>query len=70
MIFCLPVNCAPQWTSTLSKTDVLIHERSGSPLGRLVRPDDVTEVIAVLAADGAAGITGEDINVSAGLVMY
>ncbi|MHA6631481.1 SDR family NAD(P)-dependent oxidoreductase [Pseudonocardia sichuanensis] len=41
-----------------------------SPLGRLVRPADVAAVVAFLAGDGAAAITGEDVNVSAGIVMY
>jgi Dehydrogenases with different specificities (related to short-chain alcohol dehydrogenases) len=42
----------------------------GIPLGRLVRPADVAAAVAFLAGDGAAAITGEDVNVSAGLVMY
>jgi len=42
----------------------------GTPLGRLVRPADVAAAVAFLAGDGAAAITGEDVNVSAGLVMY
>jgi enoyl-[acyl-carrier-protein] reductase (NADH) len=36
----------------------------------LVQAVDVARVITFLASDGAASITGEDINVSAGLVMY
>jgi enoyl-[acyl-carrier-protein] reductase (NADH) len=35
-----------------------------------VKQEDVAEDVAFLAGDGAASITGEDINVSAGLVMY
>ena len=41
-----------------------------SPLKRLVAPSDVANAVAFLASDGAAGITGEDMNVSAGLAMY
>ena len=43
---------------------------SGSPLGRLVQGPEVAKVVAFLAGDGAASITGEDVNASAGLVMY
>ncbi|SFL49708.1 SDR family NAD(P)-dependent oxidoreductase [Geodermatophilus ruber] len=42
----------------------------GSPLQRLVRPRDVAEAVAFLASPRAAAITGEDLNVSNGLVMY
>lgn len=50
--------------------DLMREVVAGSPLGRLVRPEQVTDVVTFLAGDGAGGITGEDINVSAGLVMY
>jgi NAD(P)-dependent dehydrogenase (short-subunit alcohol dehydrogenase family) len=40
-----------------------------SPSGRLVDADDVAHAVAFLASDRAAGVTGEDLNVSAGLVM-
>jgi NAD(P)-dependent dehydrogenase (short-subunit alcohol dehydrogenase family) len=43
---------------------------SGSPLGRFVAPDDVAEAVVFLASDAWASITGEDLNVSAGLAMY
>ena len=43
---------------------------SASPLGRLIEADDVAETVRFLASPAAAGITGEDINVSAGAVMY
>jgi NAD(P)-dependent dehydrogenase (short-subunit alcohol dehydrogenase family) len=43
---------------------------SGSPLGRFVAPDDVAEAVVFLASDASASITGEDLNVSAGLAMY
>jgi NAD(P)-dependent dehydrogenase (short-subunit alcohol dehydrogenase family) len=41
-----------------------------SPLGRMVTPDDVAGAVVFLASDVASGITGEDLNVSAGTVMY
>jgi NAD(P)-dependent dehydrogenase (short-subunit alcohol dehydrogenase family) len=43
---------------------------SGSPLHRLVPPGDVADVVAYLASPRSASITGDDINVSAGLAMY
>ena len=42
----------------------------GSPLKRLVRAGDVADTVAYLASPRAASITGDDINVSAGLAMY
>lgn len=42
----------------------------GSPLDRLVEASEVAATVVFLASDGARSITGEDINVSAGLVMY
>ncbi len=43
---------------------------SASPLGKLVEADEVAAVCAFLASDAATAITGEDLNVSAGAVMY
>ena len=43
---------------------------SASPLGRLIEADDVAETVHFLASPAAAGITGEDVNVSGGAVMY
>jgi NAD(P)-dependent dehydrogenase (short-subunit alcohol dehydrogenase family) len=42
----------------------------GSALQRLVRARDVAEAVAFLASPRAAAVTGEDLNVSNGLVMY
>lgn len=41
-----------------------------NPLGRLTTPNDVAEVVAFLASDGAEYITGQAINVSGGSVMH
>jgi NAD(P)-dependent dehydrogenase (short-subunit alcohol dehydrogenase family) len=41
-----------------------------SPLRRLVSAEEVARTVAFLASDAASGITGEDLNVSAGAVMY
>lgn len=43
---------------------------SASPLGRLVEPDEVAAAALYLASEDAAGVTGEDMNVSAGMVTY
>ena len=43
---------------------------SSSPLGQLIPPDNIAEAAVFLASDKAASITGEDLNVSAGTVMY
>jgi NAD(P)-dependent dehydrogenase (short-subunit alcohol dehydrogenase family) len=39
-------------------------------LGRLTEPEDVARTAVFLASDAAAGITGADINVNSGVVMY
>ena len=41
-----------------------------SPLRRLVRAEEVAEACVFLASGGSAAITGEDLNVTAGVVMY
>jgi len=43
---------------------------AASPLGRFVKPNDIASAAVYLASDEAASITGEDMNVSAGVVMY
>src|SRR5205085_7689065 len=43
---------------------------SSSPLGRLIPASDVAAAAVFLASDRAASVTGEDLNVSAGTVMY
>ena len=41
-----------------------------SPLGRMVPPGNIANAALFLASDMASSITGEDLNVSAGTVMY
>jgi NAD(P)-dependent dehydrogenase (short-subunit alcohol dehydrogenase family) len=41
-----------------------------SPLGRLVEAREVAAACVYLSSDAAASITGEDLNVTAGVVMY
>ena len=43
---------------------------SASPLGRMVEAGEVAAACAFLASDGSAAVTGEDLNVTAGVVMY
>lgn len=43
---------------------------AASPLGRFVDAADVAEAVLYLAGPRAASTTGEDLNVSAGLVMH
>jgi NAD(P)-dependent dehydrogenase (short-subunit alcohol dehydrogenase family) len=40
------------------------------PLGRWETPEDVAKLIGFLASDRSSYITGEDVNVSGGLVMH
>jgi NAD(P)-dependent dehydrogenase (short-subunit alcohol dehydrogenase family) len=39
-------------------------------LGRLTSPTEVAAAVVFLATDAASGITGADLNVNAGVVMY
>jgi len=41
-----------------------------SPLGRVVEAGEVARACAFLASDDSAAVTGEDLNVTAGVVMY
>jgi NAD(P)-dependent dehydrogenase (short-subunit alcohol dehydrogenase family) len=53
-----------------TQRDVRRDFADATPLRRLVSAEDVANVCAFLASDDAAAITGEDVNVSNGLVMY
>jgi NAD(P)-dependent dehydrogenase (short-subunit alcohol dehydrogenase family) len=39
-------------------------------LGRMVEAGEVAAACAFLVSDGSAAVTGEDLNVTAGVVMY
>ncbi|GEL18075.1 SDR family NAD(P)-dependent oxidoreductase [Pseudonocardia asaccharolytica] len=54
----------------IGEDEALAAFTGSSPLGRLVEADEVARACAFLASDAAAAITGEDLNVSAGAVMY
>jgi NAD(P)-dependent dehydrogenase (short-subunit alcohol dehydrogenase family) len=41
-----------------------------SPFQRLVEPEEVAQAVVFLAGDRSSPVTGEDLNVSAGAVMY
>lgn len=43
---------------------------AASPLQRLTRPDDVAAAVIYLSSPAAAAVTGEDLNVSAGVVAF
>jgi NAD(P)-dependent dehydrogenase (short-subunit alcohol dehydrogenase family) len=43
---------------------------AGSPLQRFIPADDIAEAVVFLASDAGSSVTGEDLNVSAGLVMH
>jgi len=39
-------------------------------LKRLIQPEEVAQAVVFLASDRSSPVTGEDLNVSAGAVMY
>ena len=57
-------------TRGITEDEALLAFTGASPLARLVKADEVATACAYLASDAAASITGEDLNVSAGVVMY
>lgn len=50
--------------------EALARFTSASPLGGLTAPQDVASCAVFLASPAAASVTGEDLNVSAGVAMY
>jgi meso-butanediol dehydrogenase/(S,S)-butanediol dehydrogenase/diacetyl reductase len=40
------------------------------PMGRFQQPDDVAKLVVFLASEDASEITGEDVNVTGGLMMF
>jgi NAD(P)-dependent dehydrogenase (short-subunit alcohol dehydrogenase family) len=54
----------------VTEEEVRTRMMHASPLGRLLRPEDVARACLFVASELSSGITGEDVNVSAGVVMY
>jgi NAD(P)-dependent dehydrogenase (short-subunit alcohol dehydrogenase family) len=53
-----------------STEDLRTEFAAESPLRRLVDPEDVAAAVVYLGGDGSRSITGEDLNVNAGIAMY
>jgi NAD(P)-dependent dehydrogenase (short-subunit alcohol dehydrogenase family) len=43
---------------------------AASPLGRCTTPEEVADLVAFLASDAARGMTGQAINITAGMVTW
>jgi NAD(P)-dependent dehydrogenase (short-subunit alcohol dehydrogenase family) len=54
----------------ISEAEALAAFTDASPLGRLVDAAEIAQTCTFLSSDAAASITGEDLNVTAGVVMY
>ena len=54
----------------ISKEEARAAFTSASPLGRVVEAGEIADACTFLSSDAAASITGEDLNVNAGVVMY
>ncbi len=54
----------------VAPAEVLARFTDASPLGALTAPEDVAACAVFLASPAAASVTGEDLNVSAGVAMY
>lgn len=57
-------------TRGISETQARAEFTSSSPMSRLVEAKEVADTCVFLSSDAATSITGEDLNVSAGTVMY
>lgn len=49
---------------------IVEEEKAGSPRGELVQPEDIAQLVGFLCSPDADRITGQDLNVSAGRVMF
>lgn len=58
-----------EFQRTMTSPAQLEQLRSGIPLGRIGRPEEIGEVVAFLATDAASFIIGETIHVNGGLYM-
>jgi NAD(P)-dependent dehydrogenase (short-subunit alcohol dehydrogenase family) len=54
----------------ISEEDSRARFTASSPLGRLTEADEVAAAAVFLASPAATGVTGEDLNVSAGVVNF
>jgi len=54
----------------ISEAEARAEMESQAALQRLTQPEDVAAAALFLASDAAAGITGADLNVNSGAVMY
>ena len=54
----------------MSYEEVRSEQASASPRNELVQGDDVARLVAFLCSEDATRMTGQDLNISAGKVMY
>ncbi|HEX7097621.1 MAG TPA: SDR family NAD(P)-dependent oxidoreductase [Acidimicrobiia bacterium] len=54
----------------VSESEIRAEMTGLSPLGRFTRPDDIAAAAVYLASPEASAVTGVDLNVNAGVVMY
>ena len=60
----------------VAEMDEISHEEARAkmigmiPMQHFVSPENIAEGVLFLASDRSAGITGDDLNISGGLVMY
>lgn len=57
-------------SENISLPDARARMREMIPQDEFVSPENISQGVLFLASDRSAGITGEDLNISGGLVMY